>query len=102
MKVAAFSVLAGVLAAAVIGTGPLEATAQQNQLMGCVKQGTGLLRIPAPNEGCKANETPLSFSDFPLLVALRDHVQQLQQALDALEARVTILEACASTVCRGQ
>ena len=67
MKVARFSVIAGALAA-VICSSPLEVTAQPQPILGCVKPGTGLLRIPPPNEGCKAAETPLGFNDLPLLV----------------------------------
>jgi len=51
--------------------------------LGCVLPGTGLLRIPRPNEGCKANETPLGFNDLPLLVALKTQVDALQSALIA-------------------
>ena len=77
MKVASrFSVIAGVLAAVICSSVP-EAAAQQQPIIGCVKQGTGQLRITPPNEGCKAGETPLGFNDLPLLVALRDLVVQL-------------------------
>ena len=70
MKVAnRFSVIAAVLAA-VICSSALEAVAQPQPILGCVKPGTGLLRIPSGNEGCKAGETPLGFNDLPLLVAL--------------------------------
>jgi hypothetical protein len=112
MKVAnRFSVIAGVLIAgvlaAVICSSAPEAAAQEQPIIGCVKPGTGLLRIPPPGEGCKANETPLGFNDLPLLVALRDLVLQLQeQVLDLQEAvldlqdRVTALEGC--TACAPQ
>jgi hypothetical protein len=53
-----------------------------------------MLRIPAPDEGCKAGETALGFGDFPLLVALRAQVQQLQADLHTLQERVAALEAC--------
>jgi hypothetical protein len=97
MKVAnRFSVIAGVLAA-VICSSPLVAAAQQQPILGCVKPGTGLLRIPPPNEGCKANETPLGFNDLPLLVALRNQVEQLQEEVQILQDRVTALEACTSS-----
>ena len=83
MKVAnRFLVIAGVIAA-VICSGGLESAAQQQPILGCVISGTGLLRIPAPNEGCKANETPLGFNDLPLLVALKAQVDALQNALIA-------------------
>jgi hypothetical protein len=86
MKVAnRFSVIAGVLAA-VICSSALEGTAQPQPIFGCVKPGTGLLRIPPPNEGCKAGETPLGFNDLPLLVGLRNQVQQLQTEVDTLQA----------------
>jgi len=88
-----FSVIAGMLAA-VICSSALEGAAQTEPLMGCVKPGTGLLRIPPPGEGCKASETPLSFNDFPLLVALRDQVLKLQAAVADLEERLAKLEAC--------
>jgi hypothetical protein len=106
MKVAnRFSVIAGVLIAgvlaAVICSRAPEAAAQQQPIIGCVKQGTGLLRIPPPNEGCKADETPLGFDDLPLLVALRDRVLQLQVAVENLQAavldlqeRLAAVEAC--------
>ena len=87
-----FSVIAGMLAAVICSTAP-EGAAQQQPLMGCVKPGTGLLRIPPRGEGCKASETPLSFNDFPLLVGLRDLVQQLQTRVADLEATVADLEA---------
>lgn len=82
MKVAnRFYVIAGVFAAVICGSAP-EAAAQE-PILGCIISGTGLLRIPAPNEGCKANETPLGFNDLPLLVALRNQVAQLQSGLAA-------------------
>jgi hypothetical protein len=80
-----FSVIAGVLAA-VICSSALEAAAQQQPIFGCIKPGTGLLRIPPPNEGCKAGETPLGFNDLPLLVGLRNQVEQLQTEVDTLQA----------------
>ncbi len=83
MKVAnRFFVLAGVLVAVICSSG-LEPAAQQTPILGCVLPGTGLLRIPGPNEGCKANETPLGFNDLPLLVALKAQVDALQSALIA-------------------
>jgi Protein of unknown function (DUF1554) len=86
MKVAnRFLVLAGVLAVVICSSG-LEPAAQQQPILGCVIQGTGLLRIPAPGEGCKANETPLGFNDLPLLVALKAQVDALQSALIAERA----------------
>ena len=89
-------VIAGVLATVICNSVP-EATAQPQPILGCVKPGTGLLRIPPPNEGCKKNETPLGFNDLPLLVALRDQVQQLQEQVQALQERVAALEACTGT-----
>ena len=88
-----FSVIAGMLAAVICSSAP-EGAAQPQPLLGCVKPGTGLLRIPPPGEGCKAAETPLSFNDFPLLVALRDQVLKLQAAVADLEERLAKLEAC--------
>jgi hypothetical protein len=107
MKVAnRFLVIAGVLAAVICSSAP-EAAAQQQPIIGCVKQGTGQLRIPPPNEGCKAGETPLGFNDLPLLVALRDlvlqlrtDVQNLQTEVQDLQERLTALEAC--TACAPQ
>ena len=83
MKVASrFAVIAGVLAV-VICSSALAAAAQQQPIIGCVKQSTGQLRI-TPHEGCKAGETPLGFNDLPLLVALRDLVVQLQADVQTL------------------
>src|SRR5262245_12342505 len=93
MKVAnRFSVIAGALAA-VICSSTLEAVAQQ-PIIGCVKPGTGLLRIPSGNEGCKAEETPLGFNDLPLLVASRNQVEQLQTEVESLQQRLNDLEEC--------
>ena len=107
MKVAGrFSVIVGVLAA-VICSSALEAAAQQQLIIGCVKPGTGQLRIPPPNEGCKTGETPLGFNDLPLLVALRDMVVQLQADVQTLQTevldlqeRLAALETC--TACAPQ
>jgi hypothetical protein len=86
MKVAnRFLVMGGVIAA-LICSGGRESAAQQQPILGCIVPGTGLLRIPAPNEGCKANETPLGFNDLPLLVALKAQVDALQSALNAEKA----------------
>ena len=53
MNVTRLTLTAGVLAG-VLCSGVLEAAAQPQQpLLGCVKPGTGLLRIPPPSEGCK-------------------------------------------------
>ena len=107
MKVASrFAVIAGVLAV-VISSSALTAAAQQQPIIGCVKQGTGQLRITPPNEGCKAGETPLGFNDLPLLVSLRDlvvqlqaDVQTLQTEVQDLQERLTALETC--TACAPQ
>ena len=97
MKVAKrVSVIAGVLAA-VICSSTSEAAAQQQPILGCVKPGTGMLRIPSGNEGCKRGETPLGFNDLPLLVALRDLVNQLQAQVVDLKTRVEALEADLAT-----
>jgi len=94
MKVAnRFSVIAGALAA-VICSSALKAVAQQQPVIGCVKPGTGLLRIPSGDEGCKAEERPLGFNDLPLLVALRTQVEMLQQRLKELEECPAIMDAC--------
>jgi len=105
MKVAGFSVIAGALVAVICGA-TLDAAAQQEPILGCVKPGTGLLRIPRGNEGCKAEETPLGFNDLPLLVALRNQVQQLQKDVKTLQDEVKILqdklvivEACTDSIC---
>ena len=92
-----FSVIAGALAA-VICSSALEAVAQQQPIIGCVKPGTGLLRIPSGNEGCKAQETPLGFNDLPLLVALRDQVEQLQGEVGMLQERLDAVEACTDSL----
>ncbi len=97
MKVARFAVIAGALVA-VTCSSALEAAAQPQPILGCVKPGTGLLRIPPPNEGCKAEETPLGFNDLPLLVALRTQVQQLQEQVTTLEQRLANLEACTDSI----
>jgi hypothetical protein len=101
-----FLVIAGVLAAVICSSAP-EVAAQQQPIIGCVKQGTGQLRIPPLNEGCKASETPLGFNDLPLLVALRDlvvqlraDVQQLQNEVQDLQDRLDALETC--TACAPQ
>ena len=97
MKVTRFSVIAGALAA-VICSSALETAAQQEPILGCVKPGTGLLRIPPPNEGCKAGETPLGFNDLPLLVALRTQVEQLQEEVKILQERLATVEACTGRI----
>ena len=98
MKVAKrFSVIAGVLAAVICSSAP-EAAAQPQPILGCVKPGTGLLRIPSGNEGCKPGETPLGFNDLPLLVALRTQVQQLQAQVVELQAAVAGLQEELTTV----
>jgi hypothetical protein len=86
------------LAAALVCSSVPDAAAQPEPVVGCVKPGTGLLRIPPPGEGCKAQETPLGFGDLPLLVALRDLVMQLQQQVALLEARLAEVEACTALV----
>ena len=98
MKVAKrFSLIAGVLAA-VICSSALEAVAQAQPILGCVKPGTGLLRIPSGNEGCKAGETPLGFNDLPLLVALRDRVRELEDAVKSLQDGLASVQACTAIV----
>ena len=92
-----FSVIAGALAAVICSSAP-EAAAQQQLILGCVKPGTGLLRIPPANEGCKAGETPLGFDDLPLLVALRTQVEQLQEEVESLQQRLTDLEECPAII----
>ncbi len=98
MKIAnRFSVIAGVFAA-VICSSALEAAAQPQPILGCVKPGTGLLRIPSGNEGCKAGETPLGFNDLPLLVALRNQVEQLQAAVENLQEELAKVKACTDSI----
>ncbi len=98
MKIAnRFSVIAGVFAA-VICSSALEAAAQPQPILGCVKPGTGLLRIPSGNEGCKAGETPLGFNDLPLLVALRTRVELLEAEVTSLQGRLGTLEACTASI----
>jgi hypothetical protein len=90
-------VIAAVLAA-VICTSVPEVAAQPEPVLGCVKPGTGLLRIPDPGEECKAQERPLGFNDLPLLVALRTLVEQLQEQVMSLEERLALVEACTDLV----
>jgi hypothetical protein len=92
-----FSVIAGALAA-VICSSALQAVAQPQPIIGCVKPGTGLLRIPSGNEGCQAEETPLGFNDLPLLVALRTQVEQLQAEVGSLQQRLSDLEECPAII----
>src|SRR5262245_28369047 len=98
MKIATFPLVAGVLAGLLCG-GTLEVAAQEQQpLLGCVKPGTGLLRIPLPNEGCKQGETPLGFNDLPLLVALRTRVEKLEGEVKDLQARLAAVEVCTDQI----
>ena len=98
MKVAnRFSLIAAVLAAVICSSAP-EAVAQPQPILGCVKPGTGLLRIPSGNEGCKEGETPLGFNDLPLLVALRTQVQQLQAAVQSLQEELANVKACTDII----
>lgn len=95
-------ITAGVLALA-LGTSPRATMAQQQEpLLGCVKPGTGLLRILKPGETCKARETPLGFNDLPLLVALQQLVINLQNTVQALEERVQALEQCTEQQCSAE
>src|SRR5262245_21931737 len=87
------SVLASVFAASICSVA-LEAAAQTPPIIGCVKPGTGLLRIPDPGEGCKAEERPLGFNDLPLIVALRDRVVVLEGLVTTLQQRLVDVEAC--------
>ena len=91
------SVIAGALAA-VICSSALQAVAQPQPILGCVKPGTGLLRIPSGGEGCKAQETPLGFNDLPLLVALRTQVEQLQEEVESLQQRLSDVEECTDSI----
>ena len=95
-KVQTLLLTAGVLAV-LICNGPIPASAQQQPLLGCVKPGTGLLRILSAGEGCKDNETPLGFNDLPLLVALRDRILTLETTVLDLTQRVEELEKCLPT-----
>jgi len=92
-KVHTALVTAGVLTA-LLGGGVIEATAQPTPIIGCVKPGTGLLRIPPAGEGCKDQETPLGFNDLPLLVALRQRIVELEKRVQALEECPAIVEEC--------
>src|SRR5262245_2378414 len=99
-------VTAGLLAF-VFATGPLPAiAAPPPPVVACVKPGSGNLRILAPGETCKDQETPLTFSDLPLLVALQQQVAAQQQAITSLQAavqaltdRVDALEQCTEQLC---
>lgn len=97
MKLTRILVIAGALLA-VTGSSALEAAAQAQPIVGCVKPGTGLLRIPPHGEGCKPEETPLSFNDLPLLVALRTRVEQLEDRVTMLEERLATVEACTNSI----
>jgi hypothetical protein len=107
MKTVRSSVITLVVLALLLGSIPLTAMAQQQApLLGCVKPGTGLLRILQPGETCKHQETPLGFNDLPLLVALQQlvltlqsTVQALQTQVQALEERVQALEQCTALPC---
>lgn len=102
-------ITAGVLAL-VLGSSPHITMAQpQAPLLGCVKPGTGLLRIVKPGETCKAQETPLGFNDLPLLVALAQQVtalattvEELLTRVQTLEERVQALEECTALPCTPQ
>jgi hypothetical protein len=105
-RVRSVVITAGVLAL-VLSASPGAAIAQpQAPLLGCVKPGTGLLRIVQPGETCKHQETPLGFNDLPLLVALQQQVVSLtnavvalQAAVQTLEQRVQELEECTALPC---
>lgn len=101
-KIITGSVIAGALAIALCGSA-LEVAAQQF-ITGCVKPGTGLLRIPPSGEGCKAQETPLGFNDLPLLVALRAQVELLREEVTDLKQRLADVEACVASnlECNGE
>ena len=87
------SVFVGMFAI-VVCSGAIEAAAQQSPLFGCVKSGTGQLRIPLDGEGCKDGEIELRFNDFPLLVALQNKVADLEKRLVDLEQCPVIIEEC--------
>ena len=104
-RVRSFVIAAGVLALG-LGGSPAAMAEPQAPLLGCVKPGTGLLRIVQPGETCKGQETPLGFNDLPLLVALQQQVvtltnalQALQTAVQTLEERVEALEQCTALPC---
>jgi hypothetical protein len=62
-RVRSIVIAVGVLAF-VLGSSPSDTMAQQQEpLLGCVKPGTGLLRILQSGESCMAEETPLGFSN---------------------------------------
>lgn len=89
MKKVRIIVVTASVFAILLGGSVIEATAQNGPvpIIGCIKPGTGLLRIPPSSEGCKDQERPLTFGDLPLLVALQNQVNDL-------ENRVADLEAC--------
>ena len=85
------------------GSNTVTTLAQTDEpLLGCVKPGTGLLRILQPGETCKNNETPLGFDDLPLLVALRNQVRALQIEVKYLKDRVKALEECVGSYCNQE
>jgi hypothetical protein len=99
-------ITAGVFALALGASAPATMAQQPEPLVGCVKPGTGLLRILEPGDTCKPGETPLGFNDLPLLVALRQQVmnlqttvEELQTMVQMLEERVQSLEQCTAQLC---
>ncbi len=105
-RVRSIVITAGMLAVLLGSSLSATMAQQQEPLLGCVKPGTGLLRILQPGETCKAQETPLGFNDLPLLVALRQQVvtlqttvQELQTRVETLEERVQVLEECLAQQC---
>ncbi len=100
MKNVRRSVITAGVFAMLLGLQPSNTMAQQQEpLLGCVKPGTGLLRILQPGDTCKNNETPLGFSDLPLLVALRNRVQDLEERVQTLEEQVEDLKKCVGDSC---
>ena len=90
------SVIAGALATMLCSSALV--AAQGQPIIGCVMPGTGLLRIPSGEEGCKPHESPLGFNDLPMLVALQTQVQLLQAEIVQLKQRLELVEACTDSL----
>lgn len=101
MKNVRRSVITAGVFAVLLGCSPSNTMAQEQDLplLGCVKPGTGLLRILQPGETCKNNEAPLGFDNLPLLVAQRDRVRELEERIQTLGEQVEDLKKCVGDYC---
>jgi hypothetical protein len=79
-----YVVIVGMIVVAVI-CGASATFGQEATVLGCVKAGTGQLRIVFGEDAqCKNNETPLAFENLPKLVMLQNKVAALEEAKEAL------------------